>query len=133
VIDAAGLFYFKPSAGGRIWLSPHDETPSPPCDAAPEEIDIATAIYRMEQAVDWPVRRVEHSWAGLRSFAPDRAPVYGFDPGIPGFFWFAGQGGFGIQTAPAAAIIGAALLLGRTLPTAVTAIDAERYAPARFT
>jgi D-arginine dehydrogenase len=132
VIDAGGLFYFKPAAAGRLWLSPHDETPSAPCDAAPEELDIATAIYRMEQAVDWTVRRVEHSWAGLRSFAPDRAPVYGFDPRVEHFFWFAGQGGFGIQTAPAAAMIGAALLLGRTPPAAVAGIDLARYAPSRF-
>jgi D-arginine dehydrogenase len=132
VIDAGGLFYFKPAAGGRLWLSPHDETPSPPCDAAPEELDIATAIHRMEQAVDWTVHRVEHSWAGLRSFAPDRAPVYGFDAVAPGFFWFAGQGGFGIQTAPAAAMIGAALLLGRTPPSPVAGIDLGRYAPSRF-
>jgi D-arginine dehydrogenase len=132
VIDAGGLFYFKPATGGRLWLSPHDETPSPPCDAAAEELDVATAIHRMEQAVDWMVRRVEHSWAGLRSFAPDRAPVYGGDAVAPGFFWFAGQGGFGIQTAPAAAMIGAALLLGRTPPSPVAAIDLERYAPTRF-
>jgi D-arginine dehydrogenase len=132
VIDALGLFYFKPATGGRLWLSPHDETPSPPCDAAPEELDIATAIHRMEQAVDWTVRRVEHSWAGLRSFAPDRAPVYGWDAVAPGFFWFAGQGGFGIQTAPAAAMIGAALLMGRAPPLPVAGIDLERYAPGRF-
>jgi D-arginine dehydrogenase len=132
VIDAKEQFYFKPVAGGRIWLSPADETLSVPCDAAPEEIDIARAIDRMEQAVDWTIRRVEHSWAGLRSFAPDRAPVFGFDPRVPGFFWFAGQGGSGIQTAPAAAVLAAALLLGRPMPAMVAAIDAERYSPARF-
>ena len=106
VIDARGRFYFKPEAGGRLWLSPHDETPSPPCDCAPEEIDVAIAIDRFEQVVDWRVEAVERSWAGLRSFAPDRLPVYGFAPGARGFFWFAGQGGFGIQTAPAAATLG---------------------------
>jgi D-arginine dehydrogenase len=132
VIDAAEQFYLKPVAGGRIWLSPHDETLSAPCDAAPEEIDIAIAIDRMEQAVDWAIRRVERSWAGLRSFAPDRAPVIGFDRRVPAFFWFAGQGGSGIQTAPAAAQLGAALLLGRTPPPIVAGIDAERYAPGRF-
>ena len=102
VIDVAESFYFKPEAG-RLWVSPHDETPSLPCDAAPEEIDVASAIARLEEVVDWQVERVEHRWAGLRSFAPDRLPVYGFDPASPRFFWFAGQGGFGIQTAPAAA------------------------------
>jgi D-arginine dehydrogenase len=129
VIDAAGRFYFKPEAGGRLWLSPHDETPTVPGDVAPEEIDVATAIDRMERVVDWTVERVERSWAGLRSFAPDRLPVYGFDVAVPDFFWFAGQGGFGIQTAPAAARLGAALLLGRTVEAG---LDAGRYLPARF-
>lgn len=127
VLDIAERFYFKPDAG-RLWLSPHDETPSPPCDAAPEEIDVATAIDRLQQVVDWQVQRVEHRWAGLRSFAPDRLPVYGFDPVQPGFFWFAGQGGFGIQTAPAAAELAARLLLGEP----AGAIDPALYAPGRF-
>ncbi len=132
VMDAEERFYFKPEAGGRIWLSPHDETPTAPCDAAPDEIDIAVAIDRFEHVVDWRVIRREHAWAGLRSFTPDRVPVYGFDDAMPGFFWFAGQGGFGIQTAPAAAMIAGALLLGRPMPDAVGAIDAERYGPRRF-
>ncbi|MHA3791002.1 FAD-dependent oxidoreductase [Sphingomonas sp. YL-JM2C] len=131
VLDIAGRFYFKPEAG-RLWLSPHDETPMPPCDAAPDELDIAIAIDRLERTVDWRVLRVERAWAGLRSFAPDRAPVYGFDDRAEGFFWFAGQGGFGIQTAPAAAMIGAALLLGTALPDPVRAIDLAAYRPARF-
>jgi D-arginine dehydrogenase len=132
VLDIDGAFYFKPEAGGRLWLSPHDETAMPPGDVAPDEIDIARAIDRLEQVVDWRVLRRERAWAGLRSFAPDRAPVYGFDPHRPGFFWFAGQGGFGIQTAPAAAAIGAALLLDRTPDAMVRGIDVARYAPARF-
>jgi D-arginine dehydrogenase len=132
VVDALGNFYFKPEAGGRIWLSPHDETPSEPCDCAPEEIDLAIAIDRLAGVVDWRVERVEHVWAGLRSFAPDRLPVYGFDPHAEGFFWFAGQGGFGIQTAPAAAKLGAALLLGRKPKGMVAGIDAAPYSPARF-
>lgn len=132
VIDALGRFYFKPEAGGRLWLSPHDETPCPPCDAAAEEIDVALAIDRLESAVDWRVERVEHKWAGLRSFAPDRAPVYGFAPGRRDFFWFAGQGGFGIQTAPAAAKLGAALLLDRAPDPMVAALDPEPYRPGRF-
>lgn len=127
VIDALGRFYFKPEAGGRLWLSPHDETPCEPCDCAAEEIDVAKAIDRLERTVDWQVERVERSWAGLRTFAPDRRPVYGFDPLVPGFFWCAGQGGFGIQTAPAAAKLAAALLLGRT-----PELDPALYAPGRF-
>jgi D-arginine dehydrogenase len=128
VADIAGRFYFKPEAGGRLWLSPHDEIPTDPCDAAPEEIDVAVAIDRFEQAVDWRVAAVERRWAGLRSFAPDRLPVYGFAE--PGFFWCAGQGGFGIQTAPAAAAMAAALVLGQV--PAVAGVDPERYLPGRF-
>jgi D-arginine dehydrogenase len=129
VLDAARRFYFKPESGGRLWLTPHDETPAPAGDAAPEEIDVATAIDRLGRTVDWRVERVERSWAGLRSFSPDRLPVYGFDPRRPGFFWFAGQGGFGIQTAPAAAALAAALILGGAVPEG---LDPERYAPGRF-
>jgi D-arginine dehydrogenase len=132
IVDASGSFYFKPEAGGRLWLSPHDETPCDPCDCAPEEMDVAVAIDRFERVVDWRVERVEHSWAGLRSFAPDRLPVYGYAGGDRRFFWFAGQGGFGIQTAPAAAKLAAALLLGIEPDAAVARIDAAPYAPERF-
>lgn len=132
-IDLDGQFYFKSDGADGVWLSPHDEIPSPPTDAAPEELDVAIAIDRLEHVVDWQVRQVTHKWAGLRSFAPDRLPVYGFDPGVPGFFWFAGQGGFGIQTAPAAAKIGASILTGKDADPMVAHIEVERYAPARFT
>jgi D-arginine dehydrogenase len=132
VLDINGRFYFKPDAG-RLWLSPHDEIPSPPCDAAPEELDIAIAIDRFQQVTDWRIEAVEHGWAGLRSFAPDRLPVYGFAPAAEGFFWFAGQGGFGIQTAPAAARLGAQLLLGQGADAMTAAIDPAAYAPGRFT
>ena len=132
VIDAGGRFYFKPEAGGRLWLSPHDESPCAASDCAAEELDVALAIDRLQQVVDWKVERVEHSWAGLRSFAPDRLPVYGFAPRHPGFFWCAGQGGFGIQTAPAAASMAAALLLGRVPEGVVAHIDPEPYAPGRL-
>lgn len=125
-----GSFYFKPEAGGRLWLSPHDETPCDPCDAAPEELDVAIAIDRFEHVVDWRVAALEHKWAGLRSFAPDRLPIYGFDAKVPGFFWCAGQGGFGIQTAPAAAMLAAGLLLGR--PADLPGVDPLRYAATRF-
>ena len=95
--DALERFYFKGEADNRVWVSPHDETASDACDAAAEEIDVATAIDRFQSVVDWPVEAVERSWAGLRSFAPDRLPVFGYDS-VPGFFWCVGQGGFGIQT-----------------------------------
>jgi D-arginine dehydrogenase len=131
VLDLRGEFYFKPEHG-RLWLSPHDETPSEPCDAAPEELDVALAIDRFEQVVDWQVTTLERKWAGLRSFAPDRLPVYGYDPRAEGFFWFAGQGGFGIQTAPAAARIGAQLLLGQEPDTMTQALDPALYSPARL-
>ena len=111
VDDADGTFYFKGEGDRTLWLSPHDEIATEPCDAAPDEIDVALAIDRFERVVDWPVERVERSWAGLRSFAPDRLPVYGFDADAPGFFWCVGQGGFGIQTSPAAAKLAASLLL----------------------
>ena len=132
IMDAAERFYFRPEAGGRLWLSPHDESAAPAHDVAPEDLDVAIAIDRFERAVDWRVVARERAWAGLRSFAPDRAPVYGFDAHAEGFFWCAGQGGFGIQTAPAGAAICAALVLGKGMPGAVGQIDVDRYAPGRF-
>ena len=111
-LDAAGRFYFKPD-GGRLWLSPHDETPDVAHDVRPDELDIATVIDSFERATTVTVKRLESSWAGLRTFAPDRVPVFGWDGAVEGLFWCAGQGGFGIQTAPAAADLCAALLLGQ--------------------
>ena len=133
LVDGAdGSFYFKGEGDSSVWLSPHDEIESDPCDAAPEEIDIAIAIDRFEQVVDWRIERVERSWAGLRSFAPDRLPVYGFDPEVPGFFWCAGQGGFGIQTSPAAAKMAASVLLGEEPDPMVAHIDPSVFSPERF-
>lgn len=131
ILDISGGFYFK-SDNGRLWLSPHDEIPSLPCDAAPEEIDVARAIDRFQSVTNWRIEAVERRWAGLRSFTPDRLPVYGPDARVPGFIWFAGQGGFGIQTAPAAARLGAQIMLGQG-PDALTAgIDTSNYAATRF-
>ncbi|MDF7775028.1 FAD-dependent oxidoreductase [Sphingomonas sp. AOB5] len=127
-----GSFYFKPEAGGRLWLSPHDEIVTDACDAQPEDIDVAIAIDRFEHCVDWRITKLEHKWAGLRSFAPDRRPVYGFDARQEGLFWFAGQGGFGIQTAPAAALIAASLITGNAPADVVAGIDFERYSARRF-
>nr|WP_255696731.1 FAD-binding oxidoreductase [Sandaracinobacteroides sayramensis] len=131
VIDSGGSLYFKPDAG-RLWISPHDETPDVPRDVQPEEMDVAVALDRFERMCDWPVRRILSSWAGLRSFAPDRLPVLGPDPEAPGFHWCAGQGGWGIQTAPAASAGAAAMLLGEAPPAAYAGIDAAPYLPARF-
>jgi D-arginine dehydrogenase len=130
--DSKGTFYFKGEGDRTIWLSPHDEIDSDPCDAAPEEIDVALAIDRFQKVVDWPVEAVERKWAGLRSFAPDRVPVYGFDPSAEGFFWCAGQGGFGIQTAPAAAKLAASQLLDVEADSTVAHIDSSPFSAARF-
>ena len=130
-LDLSGKFYFRPQ-NGRLWLSPHDEIPSEPCDAAPEEYDVALAIDRFQDVVDWRVEAVEHKWAGLRSFSPDRLPVYGFDPKVPGLFWFAGQGGYGIQTAPAAARLGAQLVTGMARDEMTEALHPASFAPDRF-
>jgi D-arginine dehydrogenase len=132
VNDALDRFYFKGESDNRVWVSPHDMTPSEPCDAAPEEMDVARAIDHFQSVVDWPIEAVERKWAGLRSFAPDWLPVYGFDSEVPGFFWCAGQGGFGIQTAPAAAKMAAALLLDEEPDPAVALINAADYSPRRF-
>ncbi|MBA4748384.1 MAG: FAD-binding oxidoreductase [Sphingopyxis sp.] len=130
-IHVGGEFYFKGEGEGRVWLSPHDETPVPAGDVAPEELDVAIAIDRFEHVVDWPIAAVERKWAGLRSFAPDRLPVFGTDPANDQFIWCAGQGGFGIQTAPAIAALCAAAL-GAPIDPDYIAIDANVFSPARF-
>lgn len=95
-------------------------------------MDVALAIDRFQSVTDWKIEAVERRWAGLRSFAPDRLPVYGPDSEVDGFIWFAGQGGFGIQTAPAAARLGAQIMLGQSPDSMTAAIDQARYAPERF-
>jgi D-arginine dehydrogenase len=121
VIDIDERFYFKPEAG-RLLASPADETPVAPCDAQPEELDVAIAVDRVETATTLQVRRITHKWAGLRSFVADKSLVIGMDGAVDGFFWLAGQGGFGIQTAPAAARTAAALITGGRLPDDLTAL-----------
>ncbi|MEQ8298135.1 MAG: FAD-binding oxidoreductase [Nitratireductor sp.] len=115
VVDIDEQFYLKPESG-RLLISPADETPSPPCDAQPEEIDIAICVDRIERAFDLKVARIDNKWAGLRSFVADKVPVAGYDPSVPGFFWLAGQGGYGIQSAPALARCAAALVLRNDPP-----------------
>lgn len=100
VIDTDEEFYFKPEAG-KVLASPADETPSPPCDAQPEELDVAIVADHLHRATSFDIRHIEHKWAGLRSFVADRTPVVGPDPANDGFVWLAGQGGYGIMTSPA--------------------------------
>ncbi|MBI3523739.1 MAG: FAD-binding oxidoreductase [Betaproteobacteria bacterium] len=132
-IDADESLYFKPDAG-RILLSPADETPSQACDAQPEEYDIAVAIDRFESVTELRVKKITGKWAGLRSFAPDRTPVIGFDARQPGFFWFAGQGGYGIQTAPGNAMLARALITGTALPETLlkAGVEIQAVSPQRF-
>ncbi|MEO1687670.1 MAG: FAD-binding oxidoreductase, partial [Pseudomonadota bacterium] len=131
-VDVEETFYAKPEAG-KLLISPADETPSAPCDAQPEELDVALAVDRIERAFDLQVRRIEHKWAGLRSFVADKHPVMGFAPEAPGFFWLAGQGGYGIQTSPAAGRLAAALALGRPAPQDILdqGLDLDDIRPGR--
>jgi len=126
-IDIDEQFYFRPEAG-RILGSPADETPSEPCDAQPEELDIAIGIDRIETATVLRVRRLASRWAGLRSFVADKTPVVGFDPEAEGFFWLAGQGGYGIQTSPALGRAVAELVTQGDLPGDLKARGLERAA-----
>jgi D-arginine dehydrogenase len=132
VFDIDEQFYFRPEAGGLL-LSPGDETPSDPCDAQPDEWDIAVAIDRVEAVTTLRVRRVKRSWAGLRSFVADRTPVVGFAPEDDGFFWLAGQGGYGIQTAPAMGALATSLVLGGGVPSLLSeaGVTAEAVSPGR--
>ena len=129
VTDLHESFYFKGEGDNGVWVCPLDETDTDPCDAAPEEIDVAVAIDRFEQAVDWPVEAVERKWAGLRTFAPDRGMKFGFDPQAEGFFWCVGQGGMGIQTAPAASLLCASLIRGENVPAGLDGLSAMDFAP----
>jgi D-arginine dehydrogenase len=133
VSDAQEQFYFKPEAGS-LFLSPADETPVEPSDAQPDEWDIAVAVERVEAVTTLQIARPKARWAGLRTFAPDRTPVAGFSDEGLGFFWLAGQGGYGIQTAPALSRTAAALILGAPLPADLQGLHAELPAlsPGRF-
>jgi len=108
-------FYFKPDAG-RLMISPMDQIPSPPCDARPDDIDIAIAVDLMETATTLTVTRPEHTWAGLRSFVEDEMMVSGFDPDVDGFYWLTGQGGYGIETSPVMGAVTGALATGGSFP-----------------
>ena len=133
MIDVDEQFYFKPDAG-RILASPADETPMPPCDVQPDELDIAILVDRLEQATTLQVKRIASKWAGLRSFVADKTLVAGFERDAPGFFWLAGQGGYGIQTSPTMARVAASLIAGKGLPSDVRdlGVSEATLAPTRF-
>jgi D-arginine dehydrogenase len=134
VIDFDETWYFKPEVG-QFLASPADETPSPPCDAQPEEMDIAIAVERIETATTLKIRRIKNKWAGLRSFVADKNLVVGYDPTVEGLFWLAGQGGYGIQTGESAGRLAASLALGRGMPGDIAGLGVSEAAlsPARFT
>src|SRR5690242_225390 len=120
--------YFAPESG-RLFASPMDEVPSEPCDAQPGEYEVALAAHRMEERTTVAVRQIHSKWAGLRTFTSDRHPAVGFAPDAEGFFWLAGQGGFGLQTSPAIARIAASLISGQPWP--LPDVHAEELSPAR--
>jgi D-arginine dehydrogenase len=121
--------YFAPESG-RIFASPMDEVPTDPCDAQPDEHEVALAAHRVEERTSMRVTRIARKWAGLRTFAPDRMPVAGFAEGADGFFWLAGQGGFGLQTSPMMAAATASLICGTPWP--LGAVTAAQLSPRRF-
>jgi D-arginine dehydrogenase len=133
VIDADEDFYFKPE-GAQLLASPCDETPSPPCDAVPDDEGIALAAERVMRATTLEIRHLQRSWAGLRNFVADRGPVIGEDPDVPGFFWLAGQGGFGIMTSSSAAQAAASLIVDGALPVEHKALGLtpELLSPSRL-
>lgn len=133
VIGVDESFYFKPDAGALLG-SPANADPVDPHDVVAEELDVATGIYRIEEVTTLRIRRPSHVWAGLRSFAPDHEFVIGRDASQPEFFWLAGQGGYGIQTAAAASALAAALLLDQPVPdelvrhgVSAAAVDPQRF------
>lgn len=132
-IDVEETFYLKPEAG-QILISPANEDPMPPCDAQPDEMDIAICIDRIQRAFTLDIRRLQSKWAGLRSFVRDKEPVVGYSQRVEGFFWLAGQGGYGIQSSPALARLAAALALQQPLPDDImaTGLQADRLHPSRL-
>ena len=132
-IDADEEFYARPESGALMG-SPADETPMEPCDVQPEELDIAIAVERLQRATTLEIKHIRRSWAGLRSFVADKSPVVGFDPPIEGFFCLAGQGGYGIQTAPSMGRVSAALAASDVVPDDLVKVGvrSEDLSPARF-
>lgn len=130
--DVEGSYYFKPE-GLQFLCSPADETPDVPRDATADPMEISRALDEINEATTINARSVTSSWGGLRTFVPDRNFVVGLDPEVEGFMWFVGQGGYGIQTAPASAKLGAALVRGEPVPTDLInrGLDIARLAPQR--
>jgi D-arginine dehydrogenase len=133
VKTAVDELYIMPDAG-RLLASPVDEEPDEPGDAQPDEYGMALAAHRVSEFTTLEVRRIAHKWAGLRTFASDRVPVAGYAPDAPGFFWLAGQGGYGLQTAPAMAAIVEALVTGGDWPAELASlgIRPEQIRPERL-
>lgn len=133
VVDAEEQFYFKPDAG-RVLASPADEIHSPPCDARPQDLEIAQAVERIETATHLKITHIHRSWAGLRTFASDKVPVVGLDPAAEDFFWLAGQGGYGIMTSPALSQLAAGLITHGKVPPRMVALglSADSLSPLRF-
>jgi D-arginine dehydrogenase len=131
--DASDRWYLKPEPG-QFMASPADETPAPPGDARPEEVDVARALDHIRENTTLPARSITSAWAGLRTFAPDRALVLGPDPADPAFVWCVGQGGFGIQTSPGVARTVAGLVRSGAVPAdmAAAGVDPATFSPARF-
>lgn len=134
VFPAREDFYAKPM-GGKLMISPADADPMDPHDAFADDLRLAEGAAAFERLIDWPITRVERSWGGLRTFAPDGDPVIGYDDAVEGLFWLAGQGGYGIQTSPALSDAAAHLLRREDLPTYVLreGVTAESISPARPT
>ncbi|MEZ5660521.1 MAG: FAD-binding oxidoreductase [Burkholderiaceae bacterium] len=132
-VDIDESFYMKPDAG-RLLISPANEDPQAPADAQADEMDIAICIDRVQRAFDLDIRRIENKWAGLRCFVADKSPVIGFSERVPGFFWLAGQGGYGVQSSPAVARLVASLIGGRPMPDDIReqGLDPASISPGRF-
>ena len=133
IVDVNEEFYLKPDAG-KLLISPANEDPEPPCDVQPDEMDIAICVDRIERAFDISVRRVQNSWAGLRSFVADKVPVVGYSDIVEDFYWLAGQGGYGVQSAPAIAQYAAADIMGQPVPEHILSerLNPDNLSPGRL-
>ncbi len=134
VIVEPDYLYFQQFGTGQLMISPIDQTPSVPCDAQPDEVDMAITVARFEDVSTLKINRIDHSWAGLRTFSSDGDPVIGWEPAVPGFFWLVGQGGYGVFTSPAIGRYAASLISSAELPYAYKShgFPFESLSPDRF-